>query len=282
MLRRRLHPFGWPYDSVRSVAASCTTHRHTSPLPVHALRLRHRVCSGQNPGIAPTPPANRESSSSSARCLQPPREGSNARLGRSLRKTSRTKGVSVLLIGETFRDRNTGPAGETLTCAPGLHVRGTRWLAGSKGHLRRLRWPVLEQYRSRTEIVAWAADNWPRACAWAQRHNLPLLRYADPARDPKEHLREFRRRCDLPFHRRMLNHRDRLPGLSGEIGLLELLARPISIKSTGKWNELPPAQQRIVKESCAAPATAAYPASSSDSINRSKKVPITSLVTRGS
>jgi hypothetical protein len=134
-------------------------------------------------------------------------------------------------------------------------VKLGRWLVGLPGHLLRLRWPVLEHYRSRTEIVTWAARNWSTYCDWARRNNLPLVRYEDLVRSPERHLRRVCRRCDLTFHARMLDPRGRRPAFGGGIGDLGVLkrgARPINVRSIGRGRELTAELRRIVGDTCAA------------------------------
>lgn len=208
-------------------------------------------------------------------CLRPPREGDNARFGRFLRKMALLNGFGFLLVKETYHEQSTSPCwnnAELLTrlVSSGMPVIATirdpfdtvasmvrlcRWLVGVTGRLLRLRWPVLERYRTRTEIVSWAADNWVRYCDWAQRHNLRLLRYEDVVNEPETHLRRICQHTGLPFHPRMLNHRDRrqtFGGGIGDVGLLKLGPRPISTKSIGRRHELTPDQQQIVRQTCAA------------------------------
>lgn len=212
--------------------------------------------------------------SAELRRLRPPCTGNTGRFGAFLRKMARLNGFPVLLIKETYHNGNANPRWRNDALLTRLATSGSpvvalirnpydavaslvelgRWLVGIRGYLIRFRWPVLEHYRSRTEIVRWAANNWSTYCDWAGRHGFPLLRYEDLVRRPEPHLRDVCRRCGLRFHRRMLNHRDRRPAFAaglGDPGMLRLGARRISTKSIGRGRALTAQQRQIVRDACA-------------------------------
>lgn len=126
------------------------------------------------------------------------------------------------------------------------------WNLGLTGRLVRIRWPQLPAFRSATDVVRWAADNWLCYVDWMRRHDVPLFRYEDLVRHPQIELPKICEHCDLPVGEETLDAMKARPAFGGigDPGLMTGPTRGIDTNSIGKGRTLNDAQRGIVREIC--------------------------------
>lgn len=204
---------------------------------------------------------------------RPPRRGDNRRYAAFLRRMAQMNGFRYLAIKETFRHErpercwcNAELLDEVVANGSPLvtlmrhpydiavsTIKLCRWVTGLRGWVLRCRWPFLPHFRNHTAIVRWAVRNWVSYLAWVRRHGLELVRYEDVVVAPERYLPAICERLELPFDRRMLDHRRPRTAFGG-IGdpwLMHRPPRPISTQSVGQVHKLTGEQREIVQAGCA-------------------------------